>query len=84
MRTSRSPGLGLAADRTDGAKAAKTYVNDDVVVCFLDDLELLPSEAYLISRGHGTNQGHALGSPYTLVDGQGLPLTAIHADFWCG
>jgi uncharacterized protein YbcI len=35
-----------------GAGRARTYVLDDAVVCFMDDLELLPNEEFLIDNGH--------------------------------
>jgi uncharacterized protein YbcI len=36
------------------AADAKVHVLDDTVVVILDDLELLPNEAYLIEHGHST------------------------------
>jgi uncharacterized protein YbcI len=35
-----------------GAQTAKAYVLDDAVVCFLDGLELLPNEQFLIGQGN--------------------------------
>jgi uncharacterized protein YbcI len=34
-----------------GAASARSYVLDDAVVCFLDGLELLPNERYLVEEG---------------------------------
>jgi uncharacterized protein YbcI len=34
-----------------GAKHAHVYLHDDLVVCLLDELELLPNEEFLIDRG---------------------------------
>jgi uncharacterized protein YbcI len=34
-----------------GAATARTYILDDVVVCFLDDLELAPNEEFMIEKG---------------------------------
>ena len=36
-----------------GAESAKTYVLDDAVICFLDGLELLPNEEFLLHEGKG-------------------------------
>jgi uncharacterized protein YbcI len=36
-----------------GAARARTYILNDDVVCFLDDIELLPNEEFLIDNGHG-------------------------------
>jgi uncharacterized protein YbcI len=36
-----------------GAAEARVYVHDDLVVCLLDELELLPNEEFLLSRGMG-------------------------------
>ena len=36
-----------------GAESAKTYVLDDAVICFLDGLELLPNEEFLLDEGKG-------------------------------
>jgi uncharacterized protein YbcI len=35
-----------------GASTARTYILEDDVVCFLDELELLPNEQFLIESGH--------------------------------
>jgi uncharacterized protein YbcI len=35
-----------------GAKRARAYVLEDDVIVFLDDLELLPNEEFLIDNGH--------------------------------
>lgn len=34
-----------------GNTTAKTYITDDAVICFLDHLELLPNEAFMIENG---------------------------------
>jgi uncharacterized protein YbcI len=34
-----------------GAERARVHVLDDAVVCFLDDLDLLPNEQFLVSQG---------------------------------
>ena len=36
-----------------GAKDAKVHILDDFVVCFLDGLELQPSEEFLVDSGRG-------------------------------
>jgi uncharacterized protein YbcI len=36
-----------------GARSSHAHVLDDVVVCFLDDLELLPNEELLVEAGKG-------------------------------
>jgi uncharacterized protein YbcI len=36
-----------------GATSAKSYVLDDAVICFLDGLELLPNEEFLLDEGNG-------------------------------
>ena len=36
-----------------GAASARSYVLDDSVICFLDDLELLPNEQFLLEEGKG-------------------------------
>jgi uncharacterized protein YbcI len=33
------------------AASARTYIVDDAVVCFLDDLELAPNEEFMIEKG---------------------------------
>jgi uncharacterized protein YbcI len=35
-----------------GAARARTYIFEDDVICFMDELELLPSEEFLIDNGH--------------------------------
>jgi uncharacterized protein YbcI len=35
-----------------GANRARTYVLPEAVVCFLEEIELLPNEEYLIGKGH--------------------------------
>jgi uncharacterized protein YbcI len=35
-----------------GAARARTYILEDDVVCFMDGLELMPSEEFLIDNGH--------------------------------
>jgi uncharacterized protein YbcI len=35
-----------------GASGARAHLLDDAVVCFLDDLELLPHEQFMIERGY--------------------------------
>jgi uncharacterized protein YbcI len=36
-----------------GAASGHVYIHDDLVVCMLDDLELLPNEEFLVGNGHG-------------------------------
>ncbi|HEX8066442.1 MAG TPA: Na-translocating system protein MpsC family protein [Thermoleophilaceae bacterium] len=36
-----------------GATDARVYVHDDLIVCMLDELELLPNEEFLIGAGQG-------------------------------
>jgi len=36
-----------------GATSARTYVLEDAVICFLDGLELLPNEEFLVDEGKG-------------------------------
>jgi uncharacterized protein YbcI len=36
-----------------GAAAARVYLHDDLLVCMLDEVELLPNEQFLIDNGHG-------------------------------
>ena len=36
-----------------GAESAKAYVLEDAVVCFLDGLQLLPNEEFLVGEGNG-------------------------------
>jgi uncharacterized protein YbcI len=35
-----------------GASRSRVYIHDDLVVCMLDDIELLPNERFLIDNGH--------------------------------
>jgi uncharacterized protein YbcI len=35
-----------------GASSARVYILDDLVVCLLDEIELLPNEEFLIANGH--------------------------------
>ena len=36
-----------------GATESHVYIHDDLVVCMLDDLELLPNEEFLLNSGMG-------------------------------
>jgi uncharacterized protein YbcI len=54
-----------------GAGKARVYVHDDLLVCLLDDLELLPNEEFLIENGHGDG----------VVDVRGRYQQAIEATF---
>jgi uncharacterized protein YbcI len=54
-----------------GAGASRVYMNDDLVVCLLDDVELLPNEQFLIENGHGDG----------VVDVRGRYQSAIEATF---
>ena len=36
-----------------GAHAVRAHLLDDAVVCFMDDLELLPNEQFLLDTGSG-------------------------------
>ena len=36
-----------------GATESHVYIHDDLVVCMLDELELLPNEEFLLSSGMG-------------------------------
>lgn len=36
-----------------GASGARVYVHDDLVVCLLDEVELLPNEEFLVKAGMG-------------------------------
>ena len=36
-----------------GAAAVSVHINDDLVVCLLDDIELLPNEAFMVDAGKG-------------------------------
>jgi uncharacterized protein YbcI len=36
-----------------GAASAHVYIHDDLVICLMDDLELLPNEEFLVGNGHG-------------------------------
>ena len=36
-----------------GAGSARVHYLEDTIVCLIDDLELLPNEAFLIQEGHG-------------------------------
>lgn len=36
-----------------GATESHVYIHDDLVVCMLDDLELLPNEEFLLDSGMG-------------------------------
>lgn len=36
-----------------GAQSSKVIISDDAVIVFLDGLELVPSEAFMIGEGHG-------------------------------
>jgi uncharacterized protein YbcI len=35
-----------------GAARARTYILDDDVICFLDEIELLPNEEFLVDNGY--------------------------------
>jgi Na+-translocating membrane potential-generating system MpsC-like protein len=35
-----------------GAAQARTYILENDVVCFLDEIELLPNEEFLVDNGH--------------------------------
>jgi uncharacterized protein YbcI len=36
-----------------GASAARVHILDDLVVCLLDDIELLPNEEFMVTAGQG-------------------------------
>ena len=36
-----------------GASESRVYIHDDLVVCMLDDIELLPNEEFLVQSGMG-------------------------------
>ena len=36
-----------------GARSSRVHYLEDTVICLMDDLELLPNEAFLVEEGHG-------------------------------
>ena len=34
-----------------GARSARGYLHEDALICFLDDVELMPSEQFLVDQG---------------------------------
>lgn len=36
-----------------GAQTVRVHIDDDMVVCLLDDIELLPNEEFMIGAGQG-------------------------------
>ena len=36
-----------------GAGSSRVHYLEDTVICLMDDLELLPNEAFLVQEGHG-------------------------------
>jgi uncharacterized protein YbcI len=54
-----------------GAGRARVHILDDMVVCLLDDLELLPNEEFLIGAGHG----------HAVIDVRGQYQQAIETTF---
>lgn len=51
-----------------GAERVRVHIHDDMVVCLLDDIELLPNEEFLIEAGKGDSVVEIRGRYQTAIE----------------